>query len=398
MRAAFDGIPKQTPARYKQARRALEDWGDYAVPALVELLGDTEGDLQTFVLATLRTASYTFRTIHAAGYVPTAKEQEADKRLDVRNERIGRPEYAWEKGAPAAARVPVVAVWRAWVEERRATEGAWGWSFTDRLWVGVSDTQFGKYWGNLLHLEFGLSSYHQKPVAELILSKLRYSLTLAVPSFLIAWVLAVLLGVTSAVNHRNPLDHTIGVSLFVLYSLPGFVVATVLQRKVAADWGWFPTSEFQDPAAASMTTWEHLKDVLWHITLPIVCYTYGSFAYISRQARSGMLEILRADFVRTARAKGLPESQVIWRHAVRNGMMPIVTLLGTALPILLSGSVLIEYVFNINGFGKLLIESIFQKDYNVVMGIELLASVLTLVGLLITDVVYAAMDPRIHYT
>ena len=146
-----------------------------------------------------------------------------------------------------------------------------------------------------------------------------------------------------------------------------------------------------------MTTWEHFKDVLWHITLPLIVYTYGGLAFISRQARSGMLEVLKSDFVRTARAKGLNERSVVWKHAVRNGMMPIVTLLGTALPVLLAGSVFIEQVFNIDGFGKLMIKSIFDKDYNVVMGIQLIVAALTLVGMLLTDLIYAAMDPRISF-
>lgn len=398
VRVAFEGIPTHAPARLKKAKRALEDWGDYAVPAFVELLAETSGDLQTFVLATLRTASYTLRTIHPAGYVRSEAEKAAEERAEIRNARIGKPEYAWAKQAPAEERAPVVARWQALVAERRDTEGAWAWSPWQRFWVGLTDTQFGKYFGNVLTGNLGTSSQHQKPVWDLVGERMVYSLSLAVPSFLIAWVLAVLLGVTSAAHHRRPLDHTIGVGLFVLYSLPAFVVATILQRKVAGDWGWFPTSGFERTGAKALTTWEHFQDILHHVTLPIVCYTYGSLAYISRQARSGMLEVLKSDYVRTARAKGLAESSVIWRHAVRNGMMPIVTLLGTALPILLGGSVIIEYVFDIDGFGRLMIDAIFQKDYNVVMGVEVLTAILTLVGLLLTDVIYALMDPRIRYS
>jgi ABC-type dipeptide/oligopeptide/nickel transport system permease component len=173
-------------------------------------------------------------------------------------------------------------------------------------------------------------------------------------------------------------------------------MGTVLQKWLAVEWGLFPTEGFESPnAIQTMNTWEHFKDVLHHITLPMIVYTYGSLAYISRQARSGMLQVLKADFVRTARAKGLSERTVIWKHAVRNGMMPIITLLGTALPILLAGSLIIEYIFNIDGFGLLMITSIFQKDYNVVMGIQLIVAALTLFGLLLTDLFYAAMDPRI---
>ncbi len=397
LRVAFEGIPTHPPARVKRAKRALEDWGDYAVPALVALLGRTTGDLQTFVLVTLRKAAYTLRTIHPAGYVRSEEEKAEEERAAARNARIMDPGHTWAADAAPEARAAVVARWEALVSERRAAEGAWSWGPWERFWVGLTDTQFGRYFGRVLTGDLGTSSQHQKPVWTLIRERLVYSLSLAVPSFLIAWVLAVLLGVTSAANHRNALDHGIGLSLFVLYSLPAFVVATVLQRKVAGDWGWFPTSGFQRTGAQALTTWEHFKDVLWHVTLPIVCYTYGSLAYIARQARSGMLEVLKSDYVRTARAKGLAERDVIWRHAVRNGMMPIVTLLGTALPILLGGSVIVEYVFDIEGFGQLMLNAIFQKDYNVVMGVEILTAILTLVGLLLTDVIYALMDPRIRY-
>jgi peptide/nickel transport system permease protein len=223
-------------------------------------------------------------------------------------------------------------------------------------------------------------------------------LSLVVPSFALAWILAIFLGVFSATQHGKATDQGIGVTLFMLYSIPTFVMGTILQRWLAVEWGWFPTEGFESPnALQTMNTWEHLKDVLWHITLPLIVYTYGGLAYISRQARSGMLRVLKADYIRTARAKGLPERTVVWKHAVRNGMMPIVTLLGTALPILLAGSVIIEYIFNINGFGLLMINSIFHKDYNVVMGVQLFVAALTLIGLLLTDLIYAAMDPRISF-
>ena len=231
----------------------------------------------------------------------------------------------------------------------------------------------------------------------MILSRLKYSLSLALPAFLMAWILAVLLGVVGATNHGKPLDQGIGLALFALYSIPVFVAGTILQRVFAIQLGWFPPYDFESPGAEDMLALDHLKNVLWHITLPLICMTYGSLAAISRFARSGMLNTLQEDYVRTARAKGLSERAVVWKHAVRNGMMPIVTLLGTALPVLLGGSLLVEVIFNIDGFGNLMITSIYQKDFNVVMGIQLIVAALTLVGLLLTDLIYAAMDPRISF-
>lgn len=383
-------------ARFRRERDRLMDWGRYAVPPLLALLGRTTGDAQTAVLGWLLYSARHPRTLYAAGHLPTPAEEAEDRRMAQENRRLEDASLAWAPGAPPEARAPALAAWQAWYAERR---GEWDLSFGSRLGRGVADTQFGRYWANLLSGDLGLSSRERKPVLEMVLGRLKYSLSLALPSFLLAWVLALLLGVVSATHHRRPLDHGIGVTLFVLYSIPTFAVGTVLQQVLAVEKGWFPVSDFDAGRAATarMTTGEAFLDVLWHITLPLVCYTYGSLAYISRQARSGMLEVLKSDFVRTARAKGLSERAVVWRHAVRNGMMPVVTLLGTALPVLIGGSVVIEYIFNIDGFGLLTLNSIQQKDYNVVMGVELIVAALTLVGMLVTDLLYAALDPRITY-
>jgi peptide/nickel transport system permease protein len=386
------GVARAGAEAVRDARRKLEDWGTYAVPSLVNLLDETEGELQTEVLDWLRVSAYTFRHRYAAGEKPSEADLARDRAVDEENRVIGRPEFRWARDAAPEARAPVVAAWRAWYEERRER---WQTEFWEDVKTALTDTQFATYWSKLLRFDLGMSLVDKEPVGTKILSRLKYSLSIAVPSFLIAWILAIFLGVFSATRHGTATDQGIGVGLYVLYSIPAFVMGTVLQRLLAVNWGWFPVDRFESPGAEHMNTWAHFKDVLWHVTLPIVCYTYGSLAYISRQARSGMLQVMRADFVRTARAKGLSERAVVWKHAVRNGMMPIVTLLGTALPILLAGSVVIEYIFNIPGFGLLLINAINQNDYNVVMGVGLITAVLTLVGLLITDLTYAAMDPRI---
>ena len=397
LEAVRDGASEVGPETFKKSKRKLEDWGWYAIPAYVEIL-ETSGDdhaLQDKALRYLRQAAYQFRPIRPPGHTRTEAEIAADKKLDEENRLLNTPAYGWKPGADDERRAEVTASWRHWLEER---QDRWDFSGGESFWIGVSDTQFGKYWGNLAQGDLGLSNSTKEPVLSMIFKRLKYSLSLAVPAFIMAWVLAVFLGVFTATRHGTATDQTISVGLFVMYSIPTFVAATLLQRWLAISWGWFPLEGFESPQAAeTMTTWEHFKDVLWHITLPLIVYTYGGLAFISRQARSGMLEVLKSDFVRTARAKGLNERTVVWKHAVRNGMMPIVTLLGTALPVLLAGSVFIEQVFNIDGFGKLMIKSIFDKDYNVVMGIQLIVAALTLVGMLLTDLIYAAMDPRISF-
>jgi peptide/nickel transport system permease protein len=158
-----------------------------------------------------------------------------------------------------------------------------------------------------------------------------------------------------------------------------------------------PVTGFESSDTFHMTTWEHILDILYHGVAPLFCLTYVSLAALSRYAKSGVLNVIRADYIRTARAKGLPERTVIIKHAVRNGIIPIVTLLGTTLPAIVGGSIIIESVFTIPGIGHLLWDSINQRDYNVVIGEALIVGVLTMVGILVSDLLYAVVDPRIRY-
>lgn len=189
----------------------------------------------------------------------------------------------------------------------------------------------------------------------------------------------------------------------------GFPYHKVLGVSIAAILGAFflqalagffpgPVSGFStEGAALNMTTWEYFKDIATHLVLPVFCLTYAYLAYLSRYARSGLLDVIRSDYIRTARAKGLSEPVVIMKHAVRNGMIPILTLLGTALPALIGGSVVIEVIFSIPGMGQLILSSVLQKDFTVIMGVLQISAVLTLIGLLLTDISYAIVDPRISF-
>jgi peptide/nickel transport system permease protein len=158
-----------------------------------------------------------------------------------------------------------------------------------------------------------------------------------------------------------------------------------------------PTGGFSSIDAGDLTTLDYIRDVIWHITLPVACMTYGGLAALSRYARTGLLDVIRSDYVRTARAKGLSEGVVIVKHAARNGMIPIITLMATLLPALIGGSVVIEFIFQIPGIGSFMFESIQARDYNVVMCILLITSLLTLVGMLLADLLYALVDPRITF-
>lgn len=195
------------------------------------------------------------------------------------------------------------------------------------------------------------------------------------------------------------MDRVVTTFLFMLYSLPSFFVGVFLLNLLTRGTpvSWFPTAGFESLEVGKMTTLEYLADVIWHVALPIICLTYASFAALSRYARTGLLDVLRSDYVRTARAKGLPEIVVIVKHAARNGMIPILTLLATLLPSLIGGSVVVEVVFGIPGMGRYMFESINLRDYNAVMAVLLISCSLTLVGMLLSDISYAIVDPRISF-
>jgi peptide/nickel transport system permease protein len=168
-----------------------------------------------------------------------------------------------------------------------------------------------------------------------------------------------------------------------------------------SDWPalrWFPTGGWQAQNAGKLTLLGKLWDLSQHVVLPMLCMTYGLVAALSRYMRGGLLEVIRSDYVRTARAKGLAEHVVIGKHALRNSLLPILTLLAGLLPAALGGSVVVEYIFGIPGIGLWMVESIYQRDYNVIMGVQLLSTILVLVGILLTDLSYALVDPRIRFS
>jgi peptide/nickel transport system permease protein len=158
---------------------------------------------------------------------------------------------------------------------------------------------------------------------------------------------------------------------------------------------WFPVAGINSLQASSMPWHEWLLDRTWHLVLPIFCLTYGGLAMLSRFARAGMIETVRQDYIRTARAYGFSEQVVIYKYAMRNSLIPIITMLGYLLPAMISGSVIVESIFSVPGMGKLSFEAILSRDYPLVMGILSFSAVLTLIGLLLSDILYALVDPRI---
>ncbi len=265
--------------------------------------------------------------------------------------------------------------------------------------VGKNTLLYGKWLQRILKLDFGTSLKDSNQVRDKILAALPITLTLNLIEIFIVYFISVPLGVWSALKRDSLLDRTVTVQLLILYSLPTFWVAMLLMMLFSsADFfNWFPMVGYQSDGAEHLIWYRWLADVAWHLVLPVICMVYGSFAFLSRFTRVNMLEVLKQDYIRTARAKGLRENTVIWKHGFRNALIPLVTLMGTLLPALLSGSVIIEQIFSIPGMGKLGFEAVISRDYPTIMALTSIQALLTLLSLLLTDLIYAWVDPRIAY-
>ncbi len=259
--------------------------------------------------------------------------------------------------------------------------------------------QYVKWLGRVVRFDFGDSIKHHRPVIELIKERLPITLTLNLIAFVLIYTVSLPLGVLAAVRHRKFFDRASSVVLFMLWALPSMWVGQMLIGYFCGPtfMNWFPPAGLSSNYADQLPFFPWLVDRMWHLVLPVFCLTYGGFAYLTKQVRAGMLDNLRADYVRTARAKGLSNSVVIFRHAFRNSIIPVITVMATLLPAMLGGSVIIERIFSIPGMGLLAFEAVTTRDYNVVMAVATIGGVMNLIGLLLADVAYAIVDPRISF-
>jgi peptide/nickel transport system permease protein len=204
------------------------------------------------------------------------------------------------------------------------------------------------------------------------------------------------IGVVSAVKQGTLLDRALTVLVFLGYAMPGFWLALLLMMYFCIDLGWLPLSGLTSLDYASLGVFDKILDIARHLVLPLLVGMAGSFAGMSRYLRSSMLEVLRQDYILTARAKGLPGRRVITRHALRNALLPVITMLGLSVPGLIGGSVIIETIFALPGLGQLFYGAVMARDYPLIMGNLVLGAVLTLLGNLLADVGYGLADPRIR--
>jgi peptide/nickel transport system permease protein len=253
------------------------------------------------------------------------------------------------------------------------------------------------YWlGKVLRGDFGYSFYYRRPVASLIGERLLGTFVLSLYSFVLSWIIGVVLGIVSALKKYTLTDKILTVVAFSGLALPGFFLALVLLY-MAARTGWFPIGGMYSPETSRLDVWNAFKDIFWRMQLPAFTLTFGGFAGLMRYMRGSLLDVLNEDYVEFARAKGMPERVVIYKHALRNAINPLITMFGYSLSGLLSGAVITETIFSWPGLGRLTYQALLQKDYYVVMASTVIGTVLLVLGNLVGDILLAAVDPRIRY-
>jgi peptide/nickel transport system permease protein len=257
--------------------------------------------------------------------------------------------------------------------------------------------QYIRWVGKLAVLDLGISfSTDRRPVADKILERLPITILLNVLSLFLILVVAIPLGVLSAVRQDSLFDRVAGVIVFIGFAVPTFWLALLLMILFGVHLGWLPISGIRSLNSEYLPPGMAFWDLIRHLILPVLLAAFGGLAGLSRYMRANMLEVIRQDYILTARAKGLSERVVIYRHALRNALLPVITILGLSVPGLIGGSVIFETIFAIPGMGQLFYMAVMARDYPVVMGILFIGAVLTLFGNLIADVSYALADPRIR--
>ncbi|GIN89068.1 oligopeptide transport system permease protein AppB [Siminovitchia terrae] len=253
--------------------------------------------------------------------------------------------------------------------------------------------QYGKWLGNMVKGDFGTSLIRRGvPVSEMILNRLPNTLLLMVASTILAFLIAVPLGIFSAMRPYTKLDYTVTVTSFLGVATPNFWLGIMLIILFGVQLGWFPTG-----GVATLNAPFSIWDRLHHLIMPAFVLAVADMAALTRYTRSSMMEVLQQDYIRTAKSKGFKERTVVLKHGLRNGLIPIITMFGLMLPNFIAGAAITETVFSWPGIGRLFIESAFTRDYPVIMAVTVLTAVFVVIGNLLADILYAIFDPRIEY-
>lgn len=249
----------------------------------------------------------------------------------------------------------------------------------------------------ILQGNFGLSTSYNLRVLDMMLSKMPVSLFYGLMTFVLTYIVCIPLGVLKAIKHRTVVDNATSILIFIGYAIPGFLLGSLLVVYLAARMGWFPTEGFTSENFASLSLSEKIWDLAHHAMLPLACYMISNFALMTMMMKNNLMDNLAADYVRTAIAKGASYRRAVLGHALRNSLIPIATTLGNVTLVFVSGSMLIERIFQIDGFGMLTIQSISDRDYPLVMGIITLDVILIVLGNILSDFFVAVTDPRVRF-
>ena len=345
---------------------------------------------------------------------PSGEQQEA---YDVAKQKFQTAMTAWRakmKESEADRREVVSAVFA--VGGKEISDGNWKVRIElpedrQKRWAGRNKSSIDKAPANydaravlyrsrfagLLQLDLGRSTEFGDPVIRLILARIPIALYFGILSTLIIYGVCLPLGVVKAITHRTPLDNLSSVLIFVGYAIPGFALGAVMLVYLGARTGWFPMLGLDSPDADSLDFLGRIKDRAHHTVLPLICYVIGGFAWLTMMMKNNLMDNLAADYVRTAVAKGVSFRRAVFRHAFRNSFIPIASTLGHLITIFMGGSLLIESVFDIQGFGLLQYQALLGRDQTLIMGTLTITAFLMILGNILSDVIVAFVDPRIKY-
>jgi microcin C transport system permease protein len=267
---------------------------------------------------------------------------------------------------------------------------------------GFDKPMHERYWiwlKNISKLDFGTSFTYDEPVIDVIASKFPVSLQFGIASLILTYIVCVPLGIMKALKAGTGFDKASGLLLYITYSVPPLILGIFLITFFAGGsyFNWFPVGMVKSDNYDALSFAGKIFDRVHHFVLPLICYMIGGFTELTMLTRNSMLDVVKSDYVRTARAKGLSERKVNYKHALRNAMIPVATGLGGFLSVFLAGSLIVETVFNLDGIGLLSYQSVMARDYNVIMGIIFLSAVTLMIGRLVSDVIYVVIDPRIDF-
>jgi microcin C transport system permease protein len=251
--------------------------------------------------------------------------------------------------------------------------------------------------GKVLTGDLGTSTRYYDPVWGMIKERIPISLYFGILSLILVYGICIPLGILKAIKHKSSFDNSTSVIVFIGYAIPGWVVGVFMLVFFASHWEIFPLGGLVSDDFEDFTLMGKILDLVWHTILPLLAYVVGSFTVMTFLMKNTLMDNLASDYVRTAISKGLPFRQAVFKHALRNSLIPIATSFGNNISIILSGSFLIETVFNINGMGLLGYESVVERDYPVVMGILVISSLLFMIGNILSDICVAIVDPRVKF-